>query len=74
VTEVAAAAIAALVPVPGELDLAALIAGNAEEDEREAPGLVLHPPPLIEAQHLKVCNSGVRIGQADHLMEEFHFI
>ena len=48
--EIAAAAIAALVPIVGELDLAALVAGHAEEDEGEAAGLILDPPPFLEAR------------------------
>src|SRR6185437_7706812 len=53
VAEVAAAAVAGLIPVMGKLDLAAFVAGNAKEDEREPPLLILHPPALLEAEELK---------------------
>src|SRR5699024_2460953 len=66
VAEVAAARIALLAPVIGELDLAALVSRNAEENKREATRLILHSPALLESQQLKKCNSGVRIGYADH--------
>ena len=59
VAEVAAAVIAALVPIVGQLDLAALITRHAKEDEREAARFIVHAPPLLEAQQLKECNSRV---------------
>src|SRR5262249_43098884 len=72
--EVAAAIISPLVPVPGQLDLSALIARNAKEDKREAARLVLHPAALLQPQQLKECNSRLGIGDADHAVKEFHFI
>ena len=71
--EIAAAAIAALIPIVGELDLAAFVAWNAEEDQREAPGLIVHSPPFFEPEQLEKCNVACRIGHSDHAVEEFHF-
>ena len=57
----------------GQLDLAAVVAGHAEEDQREAALRHLDAPPLLEPEQLKKCNSRVGIGHAEHRMQEFHF-
>jgi hypothetical protein len=31
-----------------ELDLAPLVSGNAQENEREATGFIVYPPALLE--------------------------
>src|SRR4249919_392135 len=71
--EVAAAGIATLAPIIGQLDFAARVARHAEKDQRELTLRHLHPPPFLEPEQLKKCHSGVRIGHADHGMQEFHF-
>ncbi len=49
-TKIAASSITFLVPVPGELDLAALIARDAKEDQRVPALLVVNPAALAEPQ------------------------
>jgi len=73
VPEVATTVVAFLAPIVGELNLSAFVAGHTKKDEREAAGFVLHAPPLLEPEELEKCNSGVRIGHADHAVQEFHF-
>ena len=49
-TKIAAAAVTLLVPVPGELDLAASVSGNAKKDERVPALLIVDPSALAEPQ------------------------
>ena len=69
--KVAPAALAGLAPIMGQLDFG-LVARKAEEDQGELGRRHIAPPPLFEPQQLKKCNSGVRIGHAEHGMEKFH--
>ncbi len=72
--EVAAARIAALLPIVGEFDLTSLVTRHAEEDQRELPLRHVVAPPLLESEQLKKSNSGAGIGDSDHRMQEFHFV
>src|SRR4051812_23657526 len=70
--EVAAARVAFRVPIVRELDLAAFVARNAEENEGEAARFIVHPPPLFEAEELEEADGGVRIADPKHRMKEAH--
>src|SRR4030095_15345010 len=65
VAEVASAAIAVLAPIVGQLDLAALIAGNTEENKGEAALFILHPPPLFQPEQLEEADRGFGVRYAD---------
>ena len=72
VAEIAAAVIARLVPIVGELDLGGLVARRGEEDQREAALLIVHPPQLAKAEQLEEADRRVGVGNADHGVEIFH--
>src|SRR5581483_10596266 len=70
--EIAAAAVAVLVPIVGKLHLAALVAGDSEEDEREAAGLIVHPPPLLEPKQVEEADGRFGIADPKHRVKEAH--
>ena len=70
--EIAALAIAGLVPIVGELDLRLLVARRGEEDQGEAALLIVHPPHLLEAEQREKAQRFLGIGDADHGVQIFH--
>src|SRR3546814_16828906 len=65
-SEIAAAAIALLVPIMGELHLRVLIARRGEENEGEAALLIVHAPELAETEHIEEADRFLRVGHGDH--------
>ena len=56
-----------------QLDLPAIVAGNAEKDQREAALAHILAAAFLEPEPLKKCHSGFGIGDTKHRMQEFHF-
>ena len=54
-----------------KLDLR-VVAGNAEEDQRELPLGHFLAPPFLQPEQLKKCNGRCGIGDPKHRMQEFH--
>ena len=71
--EVTAAAITALVPIVGELDLAAFIAGNAKKDQSEAARLIVHPSPFLEPEQIEEADRGLGVAHPEHSVEKVHW-
>ncbi len=72
VAEVAPAGVLLGVPIIGQLDLRAFVAGRGEEDEREAPLLAVLPLQLLEPEQLVEGEAGVEVADPDHRVEIFH--
>ena len=70
--EIAALAIAGLVPIVGELDLRLLVARRGEEDQGEAALLIVHPAHLLEAEQREEAQRLLGVGDADHGVQIFH--
>jgi hypothetical protein len=70
--EIAAFAIALLVPIVGELDLGFLVARRGQEDQGEAPLLIVHAADFPKAEQIEEADRFVGIGHADHGVEIFH--
>lgn len=57
-------------PVIGEFDLGkAFLPGRGKEDQREAPGLAVEPPHLLETDQREKGDRRIRIGDTDHAVE-----
>jgi hypothetical protein len=70
--EIAALAIAGLVPVMGELDLRLLVARRGEEGEREPARLAVHPADLLQPEHGEEADRRLRVRDADHRVQISH--
>ena len=57
---------------PIRIAFAAGVAGNAKEDQCVAAALVLHSPPLLEAEKVEEADGGVWVADAKHGMKEAH--
>ena len=61
------------IPVVGELDLRRVVAGRGEEDEREAPALVLDAAQLAQSQQVAVeVQRLLEVGHAHHRVQVLH--
>ena len=68
--EIAAAIVARLIPIVGQLDLGDIVA-RAEEDQREPALRDILAAALVETEQLEEGNRRLRIGHAQHRVEEY---
>src|SRR4029453_13696798 len=67
-----AAAIAALVPIVGELDLAAVVARHTEEDQRIPSLRNVVAAALLQPEQLEETDRGLGVRDSEHRMEKAH--
>ena len=70
--EVAALAIARLIPIVRQFDLRIVIPRRGEEDQGETSHLVIEPAQLPEPKQIEKADGRVGVGYADHGVEIFH--